>query len=492
MATSARWYNAVWRWHFYAGLFCMPFVLWLATTGTIYLWKPQIEAWLERPYDTLTPSGPRASADAQVKVALAAVPGAVLHKYQLPQAPGEAARVILGRDGRETRVYVDPYRLRVLRTETESERPMRVISDLHGTFRAGNPGSWLVEIAACWTVTMLLTGLYLWWPRRTRGLGGVLYPRLRGGKRLFWRDLHVVGGYGLFGVILSATLDVVPNDIYRSERSLIDYRAFPETFAAIAGDPAIGLSYVHLSTAPGSLLREAIVYRYRRVAADQLLPRAPLSEVASTKLRRLTINLSKRGDSFKSLKWWSEKNLEHRFESCTVTRAQAMGDGEACLVSRNDPMHDSVAYLRNSLPAETDILHEYFVPRDRIVPFIDGMRALFREQKVNLVNASIRAVGVEANALSYAPKPAFSVVLYITQSTDAAGTERMRSLTSDLIDLTAREGGRFFLPYQLHYTPQQLVRAYPEIRGFFAAKRQWDPDGLFSNTWYARYAPALG
>ncbi len=194
MATSARWYNAVWRWHFYAGLFCMPFVLWLATTGTIYLWKPQIEAWLERPYDTLTPSGPRASADAQVKVALAAVPGAVLHKYQLPQAPGEAARVILGRDGRETRVYVDPYRLRVLRTETESERPMRVISDLHGTFRAGNPGSWLVEIAACWTVTMLLTGLYLWWPRRTRGLGGVLYPRLRGGKRLFWRDLHAVSG----------------------------------------------------------------------------------------------------------------------------------------------------------------------------------------------------------------------------------------------------------------------------------------------------------
>jgi uncharacterized iron-regulated membrane protein len=34
-APGARWYNAVWRWHFYAGLFCMPFVLWLAATGTI-------------------------------------------------------------------------------------------------------------------------------------------------------------------------------------------------------------------------------------------------------------------------------------------------------------------------------------------------------------------------------------------------------------------------------------------------------------------------
>lgn len=193
-APGARWYNAVWRWHFYAGLFCMPFVLWLAATGTIYLWKPQIEAWLERPYDTLTPSGPRASADAQVRVALAAVPGATLHKYQLPQRPSEAARVIVGKDGDEIRVYVDPYRLRVLATEAESARPMRMISELHGKFRAGNPGSYLVEIAACWTVTMLLTGLYLWWPRRTRGLAGILYPRLRGGKRVFWRDLHAVTG----------------------------------------------------------------------------------------------------------------------------------------------------------------------------------------------------------------------------------------------------------------------------------------------------------
>lgn len=193
-APGTRWYNAVWRWHFYAGLFCMPFVLWLAATGTIYLWKPQIEAWLERPYDTLTPSGPRGSADAQVRAALAVVPGATLHKYQLPQRPSEAARVIVGKDGDETRVYVDPYRLRVLASEAESTRPMRVISELHGKFRAGNPGSYLVEIAACWTVTMLLTGLYLWWPRRARGLAGVLYPRLGGGKRVFWRDLHAVAG----------------------------------------------------------------------------------------------------------------------------------------------------------------------------------------------------------------------------------------------------------------------------------------------------------
>ncbi|WP_247599317.1 FAD-binding oxidoreductase [Sphingomonas sp. PAMC26645] len=302
---------------------------------------------------------------------------------------------------------------------------------------------------------------------------------------------HIVGGYGLFAVILSAVLDVVPNDIYRSERQLIDYRAFPDTFARIAADPSVGLSYVHLSTAPKTLLQEALVYEYRRFPEDQALLRQPLGEVASTKVRRLTVNLAKKNDLFKSLKWWSEKNIEHRIETCTVTRARAQGAGEACLVARNDPMHDSVAYLFNDLPGETDILHEYFVPRDRIVPFIDGMRDIFRAQDANVVNASIRAVGIEDNALSYAPAPAFSVVLYLNQPTTAEGTARMRRLTSDLIDLTSKQGGRFFLPYQLHYSSAQLERAYPEIGAFFAAKRAWDPDGLFSNTWYARYAPAF-
>jgi FAD/FMN-containing dehydrogenase len=299
-----------------------------------------------------------------------------------------------------------------------------------------------------------------------------------------------VGGYGLFGVILSAELDVVPNDIYASERQLIAYRDFPATFQRIAADPAIGLTYAHLSTAPGSLLEEALVYSYRRVD-DAGLERPPLGEVAATRSRRLFVNLAKRGSWFRSLKWWAEKRLEQRFETCTVTRAQAMGDGEACLVTRNDPMHDSVAYLRNNLPAETDILHEYFVPRAQLLPFIDGLREIFRAQDVNLVNASIRAVEAEHNVLSYAPQAAFSVVLYINQPTDAEGNARMARLTRDLIDLTQRHNGRFFLPYQLYYSAAQLERAYPEIRAFFAAKRRWDPEGRFSNSWYAHYAPLL-
>jgi FAD/FMN-containing dehydrogenase len=211
--------------------------------------------------------------------------------------------------------------------------------------------------------------------------------------------------------------------------------------------------------------------------------------VGQTRLRRLVFNLSKRGGIWMRAKWLAEKHLEPMLESCPVARTQAMGDGEACLVSRNHPMHDSVAYLRNSLPNETDILHEYFIPQDRFVPFVDRMRQLFQEHDTNVLNASIRVVHREDHALSYAPGDRIlAVVLYLNQTTDRDGNERMARLTRALIDACSDVGGRFFLPYQLHYSREQLVRTYPEIESFFAAKREIDPDGLFTNTFYEKYA----
>lgn len=301
----------------------------------------------------------------------------------------------------------------------------------------------------------------------------------------------VVGGYGLFGVILDADLDVVDNAVYQSERRILRYTEFPAVFAReIEPDDRYALLYGHLSTAPQSFLDEMLLYTYRRVeTAGAAVP--PLTDVSSVKLRRVIFNVSKLGGAAMRFKWWSEKYLEPRFENCLVSRNQALGSGEACFVSRNEPMHDSVTYLKNSLLGETDILHEYYVPRQRFAEFVDGMRRIMGGGRANLLNASVRVVHREDNVLTYAPDEMFALVLYLNQTTDAAGSAAMRDLTSDLIDLSSRVGGRFFLPYQLHYTAQQLERAYPEIRTFFAAKKQYDPELLLTNTFYEKYSGSL-
>lgn len=192
IAAAGRWYNAVWRWHFYAAMFCIPLVLWLSLTGSVYLWKPQIEALIDRPYADVAQGTDRASAARIADAAVAAVPGSLLHRYQMPDTPAQAVQVIVGKGSGETRVYVHPQSLAILKTVDEQDRLMRLIFRMHGELLIGDPGSWIVETAACWAIMMILTGVYLWWPRGAKGVAGVLWPRLRAGKRIFWRDLHAV------------------------------------------------------------------------------------------------------------------------------------------------------------------------------------------------------------------------------------------------------------------------------------------------------------
>ncbi|AMV20355.1 PepSY-associated TM helix domain-containing protein [Planctomyces sp. SH-PL14] len=192
----ASWpdYRAVWRWHFYAGLLCTPFVILLSITGAIYLFKPQIDAWVEAPYDHVERSGTVALPSEQVAAAVAAFPGSTPTGYELPVTDQAAPRVLV-RDGGETmRVYVHPDTRAVLHSVPEADRFLRQIFRLHGELLMGDRGSNIVELAASWTIIMILTGLYLWWPRNARGLGGVLYPRLRKGRSIFWRDIHSVTG----------------------------------------------------------------------------------------------------------------------------------------------------------------------------------------------------------------------------------------------------------------------------------------------------------
>ncbi|MBD2156314.1 PepSY domain-containing protein [Leptolyngbya sp. FACHB-16] len=65
----------------------------------------------------------------------------------------------------------------------------------------GKVGDYLVELAACWGLVLLISGLYLWLPRNKFSVLGTLIPRLWSqNKRVFWRDLHAVPGF--YGILL--------------------------------------------------------------------------------------------------------------------------------------------------------------------------------------------------------------------------------------------------------------------------------------------------
>jgi uncharacterized iron-regulated membrane protein len=198
---NTSFYRTIWRWHFYASLFVMPLVLVLATTGAIYLFKPQLDRWEERAFSNLSTHG-AVSPNAQLAAVIDANPGAQFHSYRLPAREGDAAMIHIGlADGRYMRdVYVSPQG-KVLGSIDPESRISATVSRIHGSLLIGRVGDWIVELAACWAIVMILTGLYMWWPRG-QGLRGVVWPRLAKGNRVFLRDLHAVTGFWVSGLAL--------------------------------------------------------------------------------------------------------------------------------------------------------------------------------------------------------------------------------------------------------------------------------------------------
>jgi len=188
-------YRGLWRWHFHAGMLCIPFVIILAITGSIYVFKPQIDAFADRAVDSLPLTGRRASGEQHIAAALASLPGSRLFVYEVPREPDDAVRVhVYAADGTGRIVYVHPESLAILKTVPHTARLTEIVRMIHADLLAGRAGSLLIELATGWAVVMLVTGLFLWWPRDARGMAGAFYPRLGQGRRVFWRDLHAVTG----------------------------------------------------------------------------------------------------------------------------------------------------------------------------------------------------------------------------------------------------------------------------------------------------------
>lgn len=194
-------YRAVWRWHFYAGLIAIPFLISLAMTGALYLFRDEIDQWLHA--DIMQVEARNASMlspQAQLDAALESQAGEAF-RYVPPSAGHLATEVdITTPQGEKRAIFVDPYTGDVTGSMPYRGSVMWTIRYLHSLNYFGPTASMIIEIIGGWSILLVLTGFYLWWPRGQRG--GVMTVRGRPGKRVFWRDLHAVTGIFVGGFIL--------------------------------------------------------------------------------------------------------------------------------------------------------------------------------------------------------------------------------------------------------------------------------------------------
>lgn len=186
------WYQSMWRWHFYAGIIFAPIFIILAVTGSIYLFKPQLEDMLYRDMIFTEETGQRLPLENQMQAVTTKYPEVSVTSIGQFAEADRTTRIGVTFKEESGYAYVDPYTGEVTGKRLGAG-PLGFIKTIHGELFAGKAGNLLVELAASWAIILLVTGTYLFWPRgKTGSFKRVFFPsfRQKNGARNFWKGLH--------------------------------------------------------------------------------------------------------------------------------------------------------------------------------------------------------------------------------------------------------------------------------------------------------------
>jgi FAD/FMN-containing dehydrogenase len=281
-----------------------------------------------------------------------------------------------------------------------------------------------------------------------------------------------LGGYGLFGVILDADLHVVPNERLRLEQSLVPLDRAMESFERkLREKPGVRMVYARLNITPAHMFDEVLINMFYPDSG----PIPQLTQTDSRWLARAVFRGSADSNYGKELRWEAETKIQPHLVGTVF--------------SRNQLMNDNAEWYLDRSAETTDILHEYFVPRENVGSFLLKAKKIIRNHNANLLNVTVRDVEEDPDTfLRYADKHIIAFVMFFSQARTDKGDHEMREVTRELVDAALAAGGRYYLPYRLHATGEQFHRAYPQSEEFFRLKRQYDPNQILQNELYLKYS----
>jgi len=138
----------------------------------------------------------------------------------------------------------------------------------------------------------------------------------------------------------------------------------------------------------------------------------------------------------------------------------------------------------------TYALREYFIPTRKFTHFLNDMSSIFNQNKVNVLNVSIRHAKQDLNTyLSWAKEDVYAFVVYYVQKTDPESQEKVKRWSQEMINAAISHQGSYYLPYQLHATQTQFEKAYPRAQAYFEIKDTHDPHRRFDNMLLKKYGP---
>lgn len=287
-----------------------------------------------------------------------------------------------------------------------------------------------------------------------------------------------VGGYGLFGVITSATLRLRP---VQRVRRLVDVLDLEDALSAIRRRIADGCVYGDfqfvIDPHDPQFLTRGVMACYLPVSPDDAAEPAARSELSQES-------------------WISLLGLAHVDKAEAFRRYAQHYIGTHGQVYDSDRMQlatyvaDYAELIRQALPdiasePESLMIGELYVPHDRLLAFMTHAREVLRSAGVEVIYGTIRAIRRDTTSyLPWAQHDFACVIFNLRTRHTPAGRARTAEAFRGLIDAALAEGGTYFLTYHRYARPDQLLRAHPRLPSFAEHKSAIDPHGRITSDWW--------
>jgi FAD/FMN-containing dehydrogenase len=291
----------------------------------------------------------------------------------------------------------------------------------------------------------------------------------------------VIGGYGLFGVVTSVTLRLMPRTILRRTVEIADASEAVDKLEMRANS---GATYGDFQFAIDDKSRDFLV----KGILSTYAPVETTDVVTGNKLLSI--------EDWRRLLYLAHTNKSVAFDKYSShylsTNGQLYWSDTFQLATYVEDYHHQLnANLSGGAPA-TELISELYVPRSQLSTFLENAAKMLREQQANVIYGTVRLIEKDNQSfLAWATQRWACIVFNLHVEHTSDGLDAARRSFSNLIDLAIQCGGSYYLTYHRFASRRQLIDCYPQMPQFLRYKVKYDPDTLFNSDWHEHYRGLL-
>ena len=287
-----------------------------------------------------------------------------------------------------------------------------------------------------------------------------------------------IGGYGLFGVIASIRLRLMPRTMLQRVVELVDVDSLLQRFEErISAGYLYGDCQFSIDPKSADYLRKGVFSCYRPVDDSISVPSSQ-KVLGADEWRKLY--LLSHQDPARIFDVYSSYYLS--------TSGQIYWSDTHQLSTYIDDYHRLVDQQMGAVFTGTEMITEVYVPRSALGTLMSALASDFRRHDVQVIYGTIRLIEKDRESfLAWAKRDYACVVMNLHVDHTPQGISKSAVDFRRIIDRAIELDGSYFLTYHCWASRAQTDACYPQMASFLELKRRFDPDEIFQSDWYRHY-----